>query len=754
MALRNKHQFFFLFLQTETKPIMPKIVAIFSFCLISIFGYSQDWDHYQPIKAKGEVPQLFTEAFSAKYEHEVSSISKDDESKKRKNKFHRQSEYFIDEYLTGGKVFFGDTITNYCRSVLDRLIGDDEELRNSIHLFTTKSPVVNATATANGIIFVNLGLIAQLETEAQLAYILSHELIHYTNNHVIDQYIEEEKIYDGEDLYRKADDDEKLEALSSYSKNQESEADREGYKRFFSKSGYNLSSPFEVLDILQYAYLPFDEIPFEKSFFESADYIFPDDYFLEEVASIKAVDDYDDENSTHPNLLKRRKKLQRLVKKKGGKDFLISKEAFLFCRKTARFEQSRLFLTHRNYPQAIYNSFLLLKKYPENRYLRMSVAKALHGLSVYSNEGDLYDIMDDFEDIEGESQQIYYFLDQISSNELATLTLFYTHNLKKDFPEDEDIDRLYTRAINTLIFENELEPDDFFYEAKDSLVSKTQHDIDSIQKSYRADSKVARIKSKERNVQIKGDEFYWKYAFVNSFTDSIFASDFETAYELYEDDSTYYTSTYNNTRKLYDENLTLGINKAVCVTPQYLRLDTRSDGGIRFISTEKGLVRYNRFLNELSSKVKLDLDLLDYKGSHKIDAKDFNTISILKSWIAERFAHVNHDVILSDFDYVKNLKEDLGTPYVISTGNLSIRESQSVGGKLCYAALVPFYLPVALMDFVQGEYSSFNYFFVFDITNGDALMAEYNQYRANDSPDYLKSMIYNYLLQVTDQPKK
>ncbi|HBF21121.1 MAG TPA: hypothetical protein DDW81_13555 [Cryomorphaceae bacterium] len=294
-----------------------KFYALLGLLCLNTIAFAQNWDYYTPFQASGPVPGDFTDVYVNKYQRGVQTISKTEnrKSRRRKDDFYRKSEYFINEYLVSGNVFFGDTITNYCQSIVNKLIGDDKTLKEQIRVYSVKSPVVNATATASGIIFVNTGLIAQLETEAQLAYILSHELTHYTENHVLDQYIEREEVLNGENAYRKSSYDEKMLALSTYSKSQELEADKKGYTRFYSNLPYNPSAPHEVLDILQYAELPFDEFAFPKDFFDTQYLVFPADYHLEETAPITAAADYDDKGSTHPNLENRREALGGVIPK-------------------------------------------------------------------------------------------------------------------------------------------------------------------------------------------------------------------------------------------------------------------------------------------------------------------------------------------------------------------------------------------------------------------------------------------------------
>lgn len=59
-------------------------------------------------------------------------------------------------------------------------------------------------------------------------------------------------------------------------------------------------------DILDYAELPFDDITFDTTFFNTDYQIIPTGYFRKAVDPIYRDDNYEDRNSTHPNVRKRR----------------------------------------------------------------------------------------------------------------------------------------------------------------------------------------------------------------------------------------------------------------------------------------------------------------------------------------------------------------------------------------------------------------------------------------------------------------
>lgn len=740
---------------------MKKLLVTASLVWLTFSASAQDWDHYTPIQSRGEIPEDFTEAYANKYQEQSEQISDNQSRRDRKqeDEFYQRSEYFINEYLVSGDVVFGDTISAYCNRVLDILLKDNPKLRRDLKIYVVKSPLVNASATGNGIIFVNLGLMAQVENEAQLAYVLAHEITHYSENHVFDQYVESEKIRNGEDLYRQTSRDEKLQALSTYSKSHELEADEKGLRQYYRSSGYSMQEPLFVMDVLQYSYLPFDEIPFDKAYLETEHLKLPESYFLEETAPITADADFDDSESTHPNIKKRKLALlDQISDGSVGKPYLVSEDAFNHCQRMARYENSRLYLTHGNYAQAIYNTFLLKQKYGEDRYQRLTIAKALVNASIYRNENDLYKIVENHKKIEGESQQVYFLLSKFDKEDLNTLAADYSYRLLRDYPEDEAAQRLFNRSMYDLVFENDLRPDDYSRKAIDDTTSGL--DLLSRQDSLNANrsSKIQNIKRKRLEEKISSDKEYYTWAFVDYWNDTTFTNRFDELSE-YADDARgqrdHRIASSGRSHEKYDKNIALGIDRVVFVSPTYLKMDERAKDGIKYLTTDESLSSYKNQIRELADMVNLDSEMLDYKDIRPGEVDKFNDISLLKSWTEERLQHENTDAIVSDFDYVQPLREKYDTDYLAYTGNLSLRvREKNVAGRLIYSTILYPTLPFTIAGLLIPDYESFNYFFLLDLRDGDAMMAEYNYYETNDANDYLRSIIYNYLIQIKEDPKK
>jgi hypothetical protein len=181
---------------------------------------------YQPLKCKGKMPADFTALATTQYKQNAASIGSHDQKRIRKAKdlFYLESSFHINQLLLSGSVLFNDTVSVYLNKILDQVLAGNKPLRDSIRIYTLRSNVVNALTTQNGIILVTTGLIAHAENEAELAYILSHEVIHYKNHHSIQAVVEQVKRDRTKGSYASMNDDDRQIARYSFDRLQESEA--------------------------------------------------------------------------------------------------------------------------------------------------------------------------------------------------------------------------------------------------------------------------------------------------------------------------------------------------------------------------------------------------------------------------------------------------------------------------------------------------------------------------------------------------
>jgi predicted Zn-dependent protease len=354
---------------------MKKQIILLSVFLFSIHSLTaqQYLDSFKPLKSEGEIPSDFQVLINKKTNAADFNL-------------------FLKEMFLRGNILYGNKLNQYINTIADNVLKDYPTLRNELRFYILKSPVVNASATENGIILINVGLMAQVSSESELAFIISHEIVHYVEHHLIHLNNYEDKLNKKEykDYYIK---------YHNRSREQEIEADKLGFERYYKHSPYSYAAINGVFDVLQYSELPFDEIPFLRSYMETDFYQFPENYFLSAITPIRSRDDYIDTLSTHPNIQKRRENIQYLsggLSDEGRKTFVQSEALFKEIRDLARFECINLYLTQHEFEEAFYNTFILEKTFPDNSFLRLAKTASIYGIAKCKSQGRLSQAIENY----------------------------------------------------------------------------------------------------------------------------------------------------------------------------------------------------------------------------------------------------------------------------------------------------------------------------------------------------------------------
>ncbi len=459
---------------------MKKTVLInFLLCLSTgLLSQGQSFEtDYELSVCKGNMPIDFSTDI---LEKTIKDVEKDnfDLSTAKKKKFYENSNYYIYNFLNGGKVLFGDELSLYVNKVAQTLFekSGNTAIQDKFKFYVLKSNVVNAVCMADGSIFITVGLLSQIESEAQLAFVLAHEIAHYTLQHGIKTYSNNEKL---KTQYNrsKIEYDDAISDLSEHSKDQELESDRVGFEMFI-KAGYHMDEAMKMLLVLQYSHLPFDELEFENTFFNRDRYTIPSNYFeTEELTdNIEDNSDIDDSYSTHPNIKTRIENLEiEFTNNRNGMKGVKSYEAeseFSYIQTKARFETQYLNLIQRKFIKTIYESFLLKKKFPNNKFLDECIAKALYAISKNKTNGNVsYN-----SNTEGNSLELFnLFEEKMDKKEVNILALKMLLEV--------DSDKLKPYILDLLIDltnEHGMSYDSFYYNEKQVVVDTTKVKNDSI----------------------------------------------------------------------------------------------------------------------------------------------------------------------------------------------------------------------------------------------------------------------------------
>ena len=91
---------------------------------------------------------------------------------------------FDQALVRAGKVNPDPALTAYLQGIIDRLY---PEFKGRIHVHLLNAQHINAFALPNGSVYVNAGLIARFQNEAQLPTVMAHEGAHFTHRHSLQQ---------------------------------------------------------------------------------------------------------------------------------------------------------------------------------------------------------------------------------------------------------------------------------------------------------------------------------------------------------------------------------------------------------------------------------------------------------------------------------------------------------------------------------------------------------------------------------------
>lgn len=349
-----------------------------------------------------------------------------------------RSNFLLDRLLLGGQVSPGDSLSAMAMQVAAHLLRDDSLTQCRIKIYTLHSSDVNAWTFDPGVILVTTGLYARLENEAQLAFILAHEISHYKSKHALNTFA----LQSCDDLQR-CSAPERLNRINSYSRENEMEADRKGIA-MMRAAGYDLSTVPSVFDLLQYSYLPVHEVKFRKNYFEDESLVLPSQYFLGIVNEIVRRDVVNDTTGTHPTIRKRRVVadfLRDSVPPDMPRFITRTETEFLQFRKQAGIALGKELLCEARYRDALYHAYTMQERWPDLKSpAELQVAQSLYGIALLRatlRKGD--DEISNFTryaGVQGELQQVYYLFSKLGAMESAVLALHFNWKCSTKYPEN------------------------------------------------------------------------------------------------------------------------------------------------------------------------------------------------------------------------------------------------------------------------------------------------------------------------------
>jgi predicted Zn-dependent protease len=649
--------------------LLSYIVILLSLVNTVIGQTTIDFNHYTTLRSDGPVPKDFTRSTASKTLEDLDNH--DTGTHRYQDKvFYEGVNYAIDEMLHSGIVVYGDPISKYVTEVMNGLLRNEPHLQSELRVYTLKSNATNAFSTDQGIIFVTTGLVAQITNEAQLAYVLAHEISHFTQKHVRETF--DWKVRN----YKYAD---QIDKLSNLSKEKELEADRLALEMYHA-AGYSKDGIFETFDVLMYSYLPFEEVEFPFIYFNTERMFIPEYLFPKKKYEIKAEEDYDDTNSSHPNIRKRKDSVEAVIgefKDWGELKFTLSEERFRTIRNMARFESVRSDIIDAAYGDALYSVFLLERDFPSSVYLSRMKAQIWLNLTMFKQANKSNQTIDNLAELEGESAPVHFFLKKISKDGLITLALRQIYDLHRKYPADKEISAVYSKMLSTLSENDKFKLSNYseltFDQAQAEFDRKSKDTI-SVSDTTTGDSKYDKIRSQKnsRTRSFDSTKFYL-YAIGDLLKDTNFVQKYEAARKLAEAQKKREKELESLSRaeraehfRLQKENqLKLGIDKLIVVEPKVFSSNGLT--GFDPIRSEKIETTYSELIKEISGELGIDAEIIDKRSLESRGTSGYNERNVLISFLDQISQEDDINVFPVDFQSLTALREIYGTEKVMFT---------------------------------------------------------------------------------------
>lgn len=714
----------------------------------------QDFNQYKSLQAVGMIPNDFSSMTYSKIKEDIENDRTNLKGKKERI-FLEGIHYSIDELLHSGMVIYGDEVTNYVTAVAHKLLKKEDALRKELRFYTLKSNVTNAFSTDQGIVFVTTGLISQLTNEAQLAFVLAHEISHYTEKHVVETFDWKTKT---------ARKDQSIEKLSLYSKEKEFDADKKGLK-LYHDAGYSKDEILPTFDVLMFSYLPFDEVVFPVTYWNTSNMYIPENMFPKEKYPIKAEEDEDDSKSSHPNIRKRKEAVEKELQsygKWGTEVNMLGDEKFKYIRTISRFESIRNDVIDANYADAVYSIFLLEKDYPESVYLARMKAKSWLGLAQQKEKNTLNKKLQKANAYEGEIAAVHYFLRKIDKIGLITLAMRQVEDIRKLHAEDKEIGAIWERMVKTTAITEKFEIANFSslnYQEGEAEFNRIK--TDTVKKAETAPENLSKYeKIKKKKNQSDPENFDAEKFYLYGISDLIKSETFLASFRKYKEER----EQEEKEKKAYDmlskadrvkfnkkkeENkLRLNSQELLFVEPIVYRYNR---DGINRVKSEKLAEDFSAVIQESAASLGMTVTVINSANMKKLGTTGFNERAVLLSYLAQLTEDENIDVFPVDYDLLDDIKTNYGTSKVMFSILEHTYQPNISGGLVASILFFPVAIIAIPLEILTGNITELSVIMM-DIDKGEIESGASYNYREPLSKLSMAAHVYDILKQVKSKP--
>lgn len=362
----------------------------------------------------------------------------------------------------------------YLQTIVQKIISSNKELKGTdARVVFSRDWWPNAVSMGDGTIAINAGLVIYLDNEAELVFVICHELSHYYLDHTgktIKKYVDQinsveyqnelKRIYKTE--YGGNKQVEQLArsfAFNSrrHSRDNEAEADRQAL-RFMVNTGYDCGAIVDCLNLLDKVddSLLFKPLQVEQVF-NFKDYPFKKKWIQKESSIFSQLKDDDsvltqrekDSLKTHPDCQKRIALIKDSVDKLMGKGqkFFVNEKEFNDLKNIFLAEITEECYKENNLSRNLYYSLLLMQKQEYFPFAVLSVSRCLNAIYEHQRDHKLgLAIATENKSYPSDYNQLLRMLSRLRLDEIANLNYHFCEEYSDIMNPYEGFEQQKTKA--------------------------------------------------------------------------------------------------------------------------------------------------------------------------------------------------------------------------------------------------------------------------------------------------------------------
>lgn len=288
-------------------------------------------------------------------------------------------------------------VVRYLQSVLQSIL-DANGIRERIQVVCTRYQEANAYNIGDNRLYVNIGVLKLLDNEAQLAFLLSHELSHHLLLHVQEKFrtarslatdnkVKEELKDIRQARYNKLDRATEFArkysyTFANYSRAKERAADSMAIVLLL-KTRYDITEGESLMRLLAQSDSDSTVIHYDRFFSGSKGALRPelltDNRYAISFGHQRAISLEEDSLKSHPDMPHRISFIERMRLMNGrdaAEKFPVSQSAFDSIKAAAAYEIIESYDANKRYAASVYHALSLLQEQPDNDYLIRKAAYA------------------------------------------------------------------------------------------------------------------------------------------------------------------------------------------------------------------------------------------------------------------------------------------------------------------------------------------------------------------------------------------